>query len=75
MDYIHNISHESEPAMVLHHAKTEHRSLFAGYSNPCSRDLDGKPPKRKKVRVYSGDEIACLDRLDAASVPFRAEKL
>jgi len=61
--------------MVLHDAKTEHRSLFAGSSIPCSRDLDGKPPKRKKVGAYSGDEIACLNRLDAASVPFRGEQL
>jgi hypothetical protein len=74
MDYIQNITHDSDPAMVLHHAKTEHRSLFAGSSNPCSRELEGKTPK-KKVRAYSGDEIACLDRLDAASVPFRAEQL
>jgi len=48
MDNIQNIIHESEPALVLHHTKTEHWSLFAGCSNPCSRDQDGKPPKRKK---------------------------
>jgi hypothetical protein len=61
--------------MVLHDDKTEHQSLFAGFSIPCSRDLDGKPPKRKIVGAYSGDKIVCLDRLDATSVPLRGEQL